>query len=122
MKNNKRLLFALFLLPSLVVFGQSPIITPQSGNETICPSERKIYTVNDGTNYDNCSSYAWTVSNGSFSFGSTTVTSITTTYEVDVSWNNTISDGILSLICCSIEDDQAVAYSYPIGHQKFNKL
>jgi|GEM_PF-3165003 hypothetical protein len=67
------------------------------GNYTVCPGERITYSLIPTPNYHNCTSFAWTVSNGSFSSSSSLTSKTTTTLDIDVFWNDSPSTGTLSV-------------------------
>lgn len=86
-----------FFTPLFTSYGQSPIISPTPGNYTVCPGERMTYSVVPGPNFRNCTSFAWTVSNGSFSSTSSVTSTTTTSLDVDVFWNDSPSTGTLAV-------------------------
>lgn len=91
------ILSTIFFTAALTSYSQSPIISPTPGNYTVCPGERITYSVIPGPNFRNCTSFAWTVSNGSFSSTSSVTSTTTTSLDVDVFWNDSPSTGTLTV-------------------------
>jgi hypothetical protein len=82
------------MLNHLLVSGQS--LTPAEGVTTFCPGEAVVYTINPSP-LTNCSTYTWTVTKGSFNFGSSVTSTTTTGTSVTVYWNDVASTGTLTV-------------------------
>lgn len=97
MKQLNLSIHLVFIFFSFSGFAQS--ISPAPGNSTVCPGERIIYTVNPNPGFSNCSSFTWSITNGSFVFGANPAVTIktTTTVNVDVFWNDVASTGTLKV-------------------------
>jgi hypothetical protein len=97
MKKVKLSLILLFMFFGFSGIAQS--ISPAPGNSTVCPGETVTYTVNPNPNFSGCSSFTWTITNGSFVFGANpaVTTKTTTVLSVDVFWNDVASTGTLKV-------------------------
>ena len=96
MKKPGPSLLLVFLALVLPVEALSQIISPEPTNSTVCPDERIIYTVHPSP-YAGCGTYTWTVTNGSFRFGSDLTTTTTKAPSVDVFWKDVPETGTLTV-------------------------
>ncbi len=107
----------LLVIVSFTSWSQS--ISPAPRIVTVCPGELVNYVLNPNPNFSGCSNFTWTLSNGSFNFGSSVTTKTTTTNSVDVFWNDIASNGTLTVTAsCTSGGTLSTSFTYAIRSLK----
>jgi hypothetical protein len=113
MKKNYLIVFLCFM--ALLSYGQNPLISPGPGNNSVCPGIGLNYNVVPGPNYSKCGTVTWTVTNGSFAYGSSvTSKTVAITANVTVYWDDKPATGTLKATSTCKEGSISPTESYII--------
>lgn len=118
---KKRIIHLAFGLLATHLFSNAQQITPVRGNSTVCSGTITKYTVTGTTScgQGEDKTYAWTVTNGTFTFNQNVTSTTTTDPEVNVWWDDTTSDGVLTVrVKCDDDVEETVMEEYAIRSLK----